>query len=454
MQLGKTSRTSVLILLSHAGRAPNSADDIDRVIAALASLGDGPATWVLAEQTLSRLEPSTRQRLSTRIADHDDDVILQGAYGIPHGVLGDRELHFEIDVTRRAAARALEIPEARIRDLMAPTEPDATRLAALTAGRPVILGASPHRGFHRLWVTFDGRHVAFPLIRLDCVHVNSWWRRHAALTYLGRGSPGVCAVDPQSREAIERLERLAPSLTAVPLVLPASPEAVSAPSHLEPLIPVERTSIWHARLLSAAAARPKTRRGRVSAGVLRPFAAGPEELVRETSYGSPLYENRVVHASMQGSARMTEGELTAQFAGGTCVGLASSPTGPFPLRPDPGSMRCDGMEWPFQVSGAFSFDWDTARGQKRHVVFIDEGHGLTWEPAVQITGNSSRLDLYLLPFGRFETAATGITAASILFALSLGDEVPDVTALRKRVLRVLPAPSAMPAGPAGQGSPT
>ncbi len=579
MQLGKTSRSSILILLSHAGRASNTSEDVDRAIAALSSLGSGSATWVLAEQSVIRLEPSTRERLRTRIIDHDDDVLLQGAYGIPHGVLGDRELHFEVDVTRRAAARAIEIPEERVRDLMAPAEPDTRRLAALAAGRPVILGVSPHRGFHRLWVTFEGRHASFPLVRLGRIDMERWWRRHAVLAHLGRGSPGVCAVDPHNREALSQLERLAPNLTAVPLDLPASPAVEVAPPHLDPLIPVERTPIWHARLLSAAAARPKTRRGRVSSGVLRPFAAGPEELVRETSFGSPLYDNRVVHASMQGSVRMTEGELTAQFAGGVCIGLASSPTGPFPLPPDPGSVLCNGKERSFQVSGAFSFDWDTARGLttrltcapdrlhragrqapgategrpirveadylfldglpwlvvratvhypedglscharpipiplgraarasdvairawrhdggeweplvearaertdghvprflripaagmsvslggdptrglKTHVVFIDEGHGLTWEPAVQIGGSAARPDLYLLPFGRFETAATGITSASILFALSLQDEVPDVAALRKRVLRVLPAPSAIPAGLADQGSPT
>ncbi len=83
-------------------------------------------------------------------------------------------------------------------------------------------------------------------------------------------------------------------------------------------------------------------------------------------------------------------------------------------------------------------------GEATHIVFIDKGHGLTWEPGVQITGSGSRLDLYLLPFGRFETAEPGLTSASILLGMTRGDEVPDVEALRKRVLRILPAPSAIP----------
>ncbi|MFW5728145.1 MAG: hypothetical protein ACOCYG_00665 [Spirochaetota bacterium] len=564
MQPGKSSRTSILILLSPAGGELNPNEHLNRTFRALAALRGGPVTWILAQQTLADLPADARERLRTRVLDHGDDLVLQGAYGIPHGVLGDRELHFETNVSRRAAGRAIEVPAERIRDLIAPPEPDLTRLAAVAADRSALLGVSPHRRHYRLWIAADGRKAAIPLVRLDDVNLKRWWRRAAVLSVLRRGSPTACAVDIGSGRAVEQLERLAPHVTAAPLELPDARADAGAPERLEPLIPVIRTPIWHARLLAAAAARPKTRRGRVTAQVLRPFGAPPKELVRRPDGESPLHDNRVVHASMLGSARMTEGRLTVQFSGGTCVGLSTSPTGPFPVRPDPGSMTCGGREWPFRISGAFSFDWDTARGlttrsvctpgrrsrrvtesafategpsmrvetdylflddlpwlvvratvhypadgrrchaqpvplplgrashaadvalrawrhdggeweplgesgrergngsgsrflrvpaagmsvsiagEATHIVFIDKGHGLTWEPGVQITGSGSRLDLYLLPFGRFETAEPGLTSASILLGMTRGDEVPDVEALRKRVLRILPAPSAIP----------
>jgi hypothetical protein len=91
----------------------------------------------------------------------------------------------------------------------------------------------------------------------------------------------------------------------------------------------------------------------------------------------------------------------------------------------------------------------TVGGRHVHIVFIDDGERITWEPVLEVTRRRDQLGIRLLPYGTFHPEPQGIERTSILFAISLQGTLPDVTELRKRTLRVLPAPSCIPAGPAG-----
>lgn len=585
MPLPKSCSTALLIVLP-----PGEAPELRRLFALLRSRPGSAASWVLASGDLERLSPEDRKELAGRLTDGDDDLILQGYAGAPLAVLGDEELRVELEEAGRHARKLLALPEGRLRPILAPVEAVPGRRSegvALIIG----LGSGDHdgasdaaptrRGDDYLWIAGADGYQRLPALRLSALSRISAVKRYRLLRRLDRAEHSTLILDVGDRAALEALETILPALAATPLSLPTAWSHEQVPERLEPLTRRARSPLWHARLLSLSARRRHSTRGRVSPRILQPFLLPPEELGRSSVGKAPLFEHRVVHASMLGSARMEEGDLTVQFMDGMVRGLrrAESPAAVPSTDPETPPDRARRNEpasragSPTQSLGAFSFDWDTIRGLttrtlvsagdrepksrrrrggadgpeaprmlvdadylfldelpwlvvramahyprrsdaqsgetqsledkppprirplpitlgsirpkspgtvairgRRHdggvweksylagrdssilpvpgqrleleiedrlvqILFLDEGHGLTWEAALECTPLGDGWEIALLPFGEFELRDEGVSTASILLALTIGERSDSPESIRKRVLRVLPSPA-------------
>jgi hypothetical protein len=319
---------------------------------------------------VTNLTEGARTGLRQRIEREGDDIVLQGVYGIPHAVLADRELQLETHVERRVAARALNVSEEAVQRRIAPVEPDVHRLAETTNWVGAIIGTTGTGRRCRLWAATHGGYTFVPAVDMRRTNAERRLPRAEARSKLNRNNLACLLVDAQSPEAVRRFEALAPGLTASTVVFPDTEThtAATLPDDLTPPATLERTPLWHAQLIALARTRPRTPRGRTTKRALSPFGAPPAELERGVDGSGELYENRVFHASMLGSARMSEGDLTVHFSSGSLVDLTRADGAHQAPRPYTGTVRDPSGRSAFRVAGAFSFDWDTARGLATHAV--------------------------------------------------------------------------------------
>lgn len=585
MPLPKSCTTALLIVLP-----PGEPPELHRLFALLRSRGEAAASWILASGDLDKLRPEERSELEVRLSSGEDDLILQGYAGAPLPLLGDEELNVDLEEAERHARRLLDLPDGRVRQILAPVEVTPERITSLRDYRELlILGLGPgegqdspdggelRRGREQLWLAGEGGVAGIPVLRLSALSDTGGVKRYRLLRRLDRDDHSALILNAADQKDLDALETILPILTTSPLSLPSRPPRLRAPERLDPLVRRSRSPLWHARLLSLSARRRHSTRGRVSPRILQPFLLPPAQLVRSSAGTAPLFENRVVHASMLGSARMEEGDLTVQFVDGMVrrlrrgEPLSTSPEEAPDATRRQASRRRAGS--PTQSLGAFSFDWDTIRGLTtrtlvsaggdepkgrrrrsrtdppeapqmlvdadylfldelpwlvvramthyprrspqaqetpelpgdgaparvrplpitlgaigpketesvtirgwRHdggswersyipgrdepvvplpgqrlelslgdsmvqILFLDEGHGLTWEAALECIPAGDGWEIALLPFGEFELRDEGVSTASILLALTLGERSDSPESIRKRVLRVLPSPA-------------
>ena len=352
---------------------------IHELLPLLSRLKHGSVSWAISQHAVTGLTESAQQGLKRRVDHEGDDIVLQGLYGIPHAVLTDRELQLETHVERRSAARALNVSEESLQRRIAPLEPDIRRLEETSNSDGAIIGTTGSGRHCRLWTITNGAYTSVPAVDLSRTNAERWLLRLEARGRLNRNSLACLIVDAQSPEALRRFEALAPTLTAStvgfpqgeanpprapgpPAAPPAAPPAGPTASPPTPIVTLRRTPLWHAQLIALARTRPRTPRGRATKRALTPFGATPEELEREHSGNGEFYERRVFHASMLGSARMSEGDMTVFFSDGSFIGLTRGEESQTRARPYTGMVREQGRRAAFRVAGAFSFDWDTARG--------------------------------------------------------------------------------------------
>jgi hypothetical protein len=393
MQLANSCAGTVLLIVV-SSPLPGASDPcsaasarVEGLLASLSRLKAGSVTWVLSQHAVTGLSDAARAGLTQRIEREGDDIVLQGVYGIPHAVLTDRELQLETHVERRVAARALNVSEEAVQRRIAPVEPDVRRLSETTNRDGAIIGTTGAGRRCRLWAAAGEGYTSVPAVDLRRTNAERRLPRAEARSRLNRNNLACLLVDARSPEAVRRFDALAPSLTASTVAFPdgQSHAVATLPEDLTPLAAVERTPLWHAQLIALARTRPRTPRGRTTKRALSPFGAAPAELERSIDGSGELYENRVFHASMLGSARMSEGDLTVHFSNGSLIGLTRGEPAHRVAKAYTGVVRDERGRSAFRVAGAFSFDWDTARGLATHAV---AGGIATWVDYLLLDGVS------------------------------------------------------------------